>query len=507
MAMAMAGGAARAAGEAAAAVAAGEATARPSPPPPPPKPRQRQAAQSDARAGQKRLRDQVVEDHVRCEVNAPSAVPGSGSVAVCALSGWAAANAQGRVCATTIAAEAPPTRPTMDWGAFCSRDAVLAICEHFGIDFAQACDHLLDRQLQQAEERAAAVEEVEEEEEEEEVEGEDQIIPMPGQDPMMVAAKPPLARRFTKIMGGKNKKKIPTYAQYIRSAVQGLAEEGGSLLADIAEAVEKARTADMNSPFEQVMGHHCFVEGSFNSALRKMCNARELEPVSGSTPLRYQLGSAPPHLRPRTCEDCGRILGSTFSYLRHRGNPKACNSKMARLPSAVRSAARTVVAKDKMRENAAMPKIEKLARRGGKLRGELTALARLQASPGSAISLCAEQLVDVGALKKCWHADSNLHLTRLHRNDKIVFYCPFVGFIHAHLLEDVKECDNCENMIDKAIASGATLQSINSLDENGLLLESKDQMIDFYKCLMAGAMKPVASLHFKVDCVFLSPLE
>ena len=54
----------------------------------------------------------------------------------------------------------------MDWGALGSRDAVLAICEHFRIDFAQARDHLLARQLQQAEERAAAAEEVEEEEEE-----------------------------------------------------------------------------------------------------------------------------------------------------------------------------------------------------------------------------------------------------------------------------------------------------------------------------------------------------
>ena len=54
----------------------------------------------------------------------------------------------------------------MDWGALGSRDAVLAICEHFGIDFAQARDHLLARQLQQAEERAAAAEEEEEEEEE-----------------------------------------------------------------------------------------------------------------------------------------------------------------------------------------------------------------------------------------------------------------------------------------------------------------------------------------------------
>ena len=39
----------------------------------------------------------------------------------------------------------------MDWGALGSRDAVLAICEHFRIDFAQARDHLLARQLHQAE--------------------------------------------------------------------------------------------------------------------------------------------------------------------------------------------------------------------------------------------------------------------------------------------------------------------------------------------------------------------
>jgi hypothetical protein len=74
----------------------------------------------------------------------------------------------------------------MDWGALGSRDAVLAICEHFHIDFAQARDHLLARQLHQAEERAAAAQEVEEEEEEEE--GEDQIIPMPGQDLVSVSA-------------------------------------------------------------------------------------------------------------------------------------------------------------------------------------------------------------------------------------------------------------------------------------------------------------------------------
>jgi glucose/arabinose dehydrogenase len=77
----------------------------------------------------------------------------------------------------------------MDWGALGSRDAVRAICEHFGIDFAQARDHLLARQLQQAEGRAAAAEEVEEEEEdEEEDEDEDQIIPMPGQDLVSVRA-------------------------------------------------------------------------------------------------------------------------------------------------------------------------------------------------------------------------------------------------------------------------------------------------------------------------------
>ena len=45
----------------------------------------------------------------------------------------------------------------MDWGALGSRDAVLAICEHFGIDFAQARDHLLARQLQHALELARKV--------------------------------------------------------------------------------------------------------------------------------------------------------------------------------------------------------------------------------------------------------------------------------------------------------------------------------------------------------------
>ena len=44
----------------------------------------------------------------------------------------------------------------MDWGALGSRDAVLAVCERFRVDFAQAEDYLLARQLGQAEERAAA---------------------------------------------------------------------------------------------------------------------------------------------------------------------------------------------------------------------------------------------------------------------------------------------------------------------------------------------------------------
>jgi hypothetical protein len=71
----------------------------------------------------------------------------------------------------------------MDWGALGSRDAMLAICEHCRIDFAQARNHLLARQLQQAEERDAAAEEEEEEEE-----AEDQIIPMPGHDLVSVSA-------------------------------------------------------------------------------------------------------------------------------------------------------------------------------------------------------------------------------------------------------------------------------------------------------------------------------
>jgi glucose/arabinose dehydrogenase len=83
----------------------------------------------------------------------------------------------------------------MDWGALGSRDAVLAVCERFHVDFAQAEDYLLAQQLGQAEERAGAAEqqqqeeeEEEEEEDEEEEEEEDAIIPMPGQDLVSVGA-------------------------------------------------------------------------------------------------------------------------------------------------------------------------------------------------------------------------------------------------------------------------------------------------------------------------------
>ena len=43
----------------------------------------------------------------------------------------------------------------MDWAALGSREAVLAVCARFRVDFAQAEDYLLARQLQEAEERGA----------------------------------------------------------------------------------------------------------------------------------------------------------------------------------------------------------------------------------------------------------------------------------------------------------------------------------------------------------------
>ena len=74
----------------------------------------------------------------------------------------------------------------MDWAALGSREAVLAVCERFRVDFAQAEDYLLAQQLGQAEERAEADEQEEEEEEENDDEGEQEdegtILPMPGQD-------------------------------------------------------------------------------------------------------------------------------------------------------------------------------------------------------------------------------------------------------------------------------------------------------------------------------------
>jgi hypothetical protein len=60
----------------------------------------------------------------------------------------------------------------MDWAALGSREAVLAVCARFRVDFAQAEDCLLARQLGQAEERAEADEQEEEEEEEDDDEGE-----------------------------------------------------------------------------------------------------------------------------------------------------------------------------------------------------------------------------------------------------------------------------------------------------------------------------------------------
>ena len=80
----------------------------------------------------------------------------------------------------------------MDWAALGSREAVLAVCARFRVDFAQAEDYLLARQLGQAEERGAADEQEEEEEEEDDDEGEQEdegtIIPMPGQDLVSIGA-------------------------------------------------------------------------------------------------------------------------------------------------------------------------------------------------------------------------------------------------------------------------------------------------------------------------------
>ena len=81
----------------------------------------------------------------------------------------------------------------MDLAAIGSRDAVLAVCARFRVDFAQAEDYLLARQLGQAEERAAVAEQQQEEEEEdeeddEEDEEEDVIVPMPGQNLVSVGA-------------------------------------------------------------------------------------------------------------------------------------------------------------------------------------------------------------------------------------------------------------------------------------------------------------------------------
>jgi hypothetical protein len=45
----------------------------------------------------------------------------------------------------------PPTAVWI-WGAIGSREAVLAVCERFYVEFAQAEDYLLARQLGQAEE-------------------------------------------------------------------------------------------------------------------------------------------------------------------------------------------------------------------------------------------------------------------------------------------------------------------------------------------------------------------
>jgi hypothetical protein len=43
----------------------------------------------------------------------------------------------------------------MDWANADARDVVLAICGHWRLEFAQAEDYLLARQLQEAEEQGA----------------------------------------------------------------------------------------------------------------------------------------------------------------------------------------------------------------------------------------------------------------------------------------------------------------------------------------------------------------
>ena len=77
----------------------------------------------------------------------------------------------------------------MDWANADARDVVLAICGHWRLDFAQAEDYLLARQLQEAEDQGAGgAQGAEEEDEEEEVADDAVIIPMPGRELVTVGA-------------------------------------------------------------------------------------------------------------------------------------------------------------------------------------------------------------------------------------------------------------------------------------------------------------------------------
>ena len=75
----------------------------------------------------------------------------------------------------------------MDWANADARDVVLAICGHWRLDFAQAEDYLLARQLQEAEERGAGGAQ-QGAGEEEEVVADDAVIPMPGRELITVGA-------------------------------------------------------------------------------------------------------------------------------------------------------------------------------------------------------------------------------------------------------------------------------------------------------------------------------
>ena len=75
----------------------------------------------------------------------------------------------------------------MDWANADARDVVLAICGHWRLDFAQAEDYLLARQLQEAEEQGAGGAQQGAGEEEEEV-ADDAVIPMPGRELITVGA-------------------------------------------------------------------------------------------------------------------------------------------------------------------------------------------------------------------------------------------------------------------------------------------------------------------------------